>query len=258
MKLVILAGGLGTRIAEESETRPKPMVEIGNRPLLWHIMKIYAHYGVTEFIICLGYKGYMIKEFFINYQKHLSDLSINLKDGAIEVLQTQAEDWKVTLVDTGENTMTGGRLKRIAPYVADGPFCMTYGDGLSDIDLAAEMAFHRQHGKLATVAAVQPPGRFGVLSIEEKTGAVTSFQEKPGDEIGWINGGFFILDPAALDYIEDDMTSFEQGPLAGLARDGHLSAFKHSGFWLPCDTLRDKRELEKLWSTGRAPWHVWR
>ncbi|UIJ71069.1 glucose-1-phosphate cytidylyltransferase [Aurantimonas sp. HBX-1] len=255
MKLVILAGGLGTRIAEESETKPKPMVEVGGRPLLWHIMKSYAHHGITEFVICLGYKGYVIKEFFMNYQRHLSDVEINLKDGSHRILQSQAEDWKVTLIDTGENTMTGGRLKRVAPYVGDGTFCMTYGDGLADLDITAELAFHRSHGKLATVAAVQPPGRFGVLAVDD-SGHVASFQEKPSDEIGWINGGFFVLEPKVLDYIAGDATSFEQEPLKTLASDGQLSAFEHTGFWQPCDTLRDKRELEKLWAAG-APWRVW-
>lgn len=255
MKLVILAGGLGTRIAEESETKPKPMVEIGGRPLLWHIMKSYAFHGITEFVICLGYKGYVIKEFFMNYQRHLSDIEINLKDGSHRILQTQAEDWKVTLIDTGENTMTGGRLKRVAPYVGDSTFCMTYGDGLADLDVTAELAFHRSHGRLATVAAVQPPGRFGVLAVDD-SGHVSSFQEKPSDEIGWINGGFFVLEPKVLDYIAGDATSFEQEPLKTLASDGQLSAFEHTGFWQPCDTLRDKRELEKLWAAG-APWRVW-
>lgn len=257
MKLVILAGGLGTRIAEESETKPKPMVEIGGRPLLWHIMKTYAHHGVTEFIICLGYKGYVIKEFFMNYQRHLSDIEINLKDGSHRILGSQSEDWKVTLVDTGENTMTGGRLKRVAPYLGDETFCMTYGDGLSDVDLTAEFALHRQSGRLATVAAVQPPGRFGVLAIDDRSNEVSSFQEKPSDEIGWINGGFFVLEPKAIDYIAGDTTSFEQEPLANLAADGQLSAFRHTGFWHPCDTLRDKRELERLWASGRAPWRCW-
>lgn len=256
MKLVILAGGLGTRIAEESETKPKPMVEVGGRPLLWHIMKTYAHHGVSEFVICLGYKGYVIKEFFMNYQRHLSNLEINLKDGSTTVLESSAEDWKVTLIETGESTMTGGRLKRVAPYLGNETFCMTYGDGLSNIDITAELAFHRKHGKLATVAAVQPPGRFGVLAVEDD-GTVSSFQEKPSDEIGWINGGFFVLEPKAIDYIAGDETSFEQEPLKTLARDGQLAAFEHHGFWQPCDTLRDKRELEKHWAEGRAPWRVW-
>ncbi|MCO6387500.1 glucose-1-phosphate cytidylyltransferase [Aliihoeflea sp. 40Bstr573] len=256
MKLVILAGGLGTRIAEESETKPKPMVEVGGRPLLWHIMKTYAHHGVSEFVICLGYKGYVIKEFFMNYQRHLSNLEINLKDGSTTVLESSAEDWKVTLIETGESTMTGGRLKRVAPYLGNETFCMTYGDGLSNIDITAELAFHRKHGKLATVAAVQPPGRFGVLAVEDD-GTVSSFQEKPSDEIGWINGGFFVLEPKAIDYTAGDETSFEQEPLKTLARDGQLAAFEHHGFWQPCDTLRDKRELEKHWAEGRAPWRVW-
>lgn len=256
MKLVILAGGLGTRIAEESETKPKPMVDVGGRPLLWHIMKTYAHHGVHEFVICLGYKGYVIKEFFMNYQRHLSNLEINLKDGSTSILESSAEDWKVTLIETGENTMTGGRLKRVAPYLGNETFCMTYGDGLSNIDITAELAFHKKHGKLATVAAVQPPGRFGVLAVEDD-GSVSSFQEKPSDEIGWINGGFFVLEPKAIDYIAGDATSFEQEPLKNLARDGQLAAFEHNGFWQPCDTLRDKRELEKHWSEGQAPWRVW-
>lgn len=256
MKLVILAGGLGTRIAEESETKPKPMVEVGGRPLLWHIMKTYAHHGVTEFVICLGYKGYVIKEFFINYQRHLSNLEINLKDGSTRVLESSSEDWKVTLVETGEATMTGGRLKRVAPYLGDEAFCMTYGDGLSDIDISAELAFHKRHGKLATVAAVQPPGRFGVLAVEGDH-TVSSFQEKPSDEIGWINGGFFVLEPKVIDYIAGDEISFEQEPLKNLARDGQLAAFEHTGFWQPCDTLRDKRELERHWAQGKAPWRVW-
>lgn len=256
MKLVILAGGLGTRIAEESESKPKPMVEVGGRPLLWHIMKSYSHHGITDFVICLGYKGYVIKEFFMNYQRHLSDMEINLRDGSQRILGSQSEDWRVTLVDTGENTMTGGRLKRVAAHVGNETFCMTYGDGLADIDITAEIAFHRQHGRLATVAAVQPPGRFGVLEIDGASGHVSSFTEKPSDEIGWINGGFFVLEPKALDYIDGDATSFEQEPLKGLARDNQLAAFEHTGFWQPCDTLRDKRELEKLWASGAAPWRV--
>lgn len=253
MKLVILAGGFGTRIAEESETKPKPMVEVGGRPLLWHIMKTYAHHGVREFVVCLGYKGYVVKEFFMNYQRHLSNLEINLKDGSATTLESSAEDWKVTLIETGENTMTGGRLKRVAPYLGNETFCMTYGDGLSNIDITAELAFHKKHGKLATVAAVQPPARFGVLAVEDDK-SVSSFQEKPSNEIGWINGGFFVLEPKAIDYIAGDATSFEQEPLKNLARDGQLSAFEHTGFWQPCDTLRDKRELEKLWINGEAPW----
>ena len=256
MKAVILAGGLGTRIAEESDSKPKPMVEVGGRPLLWHIMKIYSHFGVNDFIICLGYKGYVIKEFFFNYYRHTSDLEINLSSGEHKILNSQSEDWKVTLVDTGPETMTGGRLKRVAPYLGNETFCLTYGDGLSNINIAAELDFHRSHGRLATVAAVQPPGRFGVLNIEEGS-QVTSFEEKPSDEIGWINGGFFVLEPKVIDYIDGDPTSWEREPLSNLARDHQLAAFHHNGFWQPCDTLRDKRELEKLWDSGSAPWHLW-
>ena len=256
MKAVILAGGFGTRIAEESDTKPKPMVEIGGKPLLWYIMKIYAHHGINDFVICLGYKGYVIKEFFFNYHRHMSDMSIDLKTGELRILNNQAEDWRVTLVDTGAETLTGGRLRRVAPYLEKETFCLTYGDGLADIDISAELAFHRQHGKLATVAAVQPPGRFGVLNIDSSH-RVTSFEEKPSDEIGWINGGFFVLEPGAIDYVEGDATSWERAPLANLAKDGQLAAFQHTGFWQPCDTLRDKRELEALWSLGKAPWRVW-
>ena len=253
MKAVILAGGLGTRIAEESDYRPKPMVEIGGRPLLWHIMKSYAKHGIKDFVICLGYKGYVIKEYFFNYYRHTANLEINLRTGEASVLDTQAEDWTITLIDTGQDTMTGGRVKRVRQYLGEETFCLTYGDGLSDIDISREVAFHRSHGKLATVAAVQPPGRFGVLNMG-KNASVTSFEEKPQDEIGWINGGFFVLEPAALDYIEGDDTSFERAPLANLAKDGQLMAFQHNGFWQPCDTLRDKRELQSLWDASKAPW----
>ena len=256
MKAVILAGGLGTRISEESDTKPKPMVEIGGKPLLWHIMKTYSRHGINDFVICLGYKGYVIKEFFFNYHRHMSDMVIDLKSGEHTILASQSEDWRITLIDTGPETMTGGRLKRVAPYLGDETFCMTYGDGLSDIDISAELAFHRQHGKLATVAAVQPPGRFGVLNIAQDAG-VTSFDEKPQGEIGWINGGFFVLEPQVIDYIRDDATSWERAPLSNLARDGQLAAFQHRGFWQPCDTLRDKRALEALWATGQAPWKSW-
>jgi glucose-1-phosphate cytidylyltransferase len=256
MKAVILAGGLGTRIAEESDTKPKPMVEVGGRPLLWHIMKIYAHHGVKDFVICLGYKGYVIKEFFFNYYRHMSDMRIDLRNGDTQILDSQAEDWRITLVDTGAETMTGGRLKRAAKYLDNETFCLTYGDGLSDVNIAKEIELHRKHGKLATVLAVQPPGRFGVLNLAVDQ-QVTSFEEKPSDEIGWINGGFFVLEPAAIDYVADDATSWERTPLMNLARDGQLKAWQHHGFWQPCDTLRDKRELEQLWHGGRAPWHVW-
>jgi glucose-1-phosphate cytidylyltransferase len=255
MKAVILAGGLGTRISEESDTKPKPMVEIGGKPLLWHIMKTYSSHGIKDFVICLGYKGYVIKEFFFNYYRHMSDMTIDLNSGDHQILNSQAEDWRITLVDTGAETMTGGRLKRVAPYLGQETFCLTYGDGLSDINITAEIEFHRQHGKLATVAAVQPPGRFGVLNIDPLR-HVTSFEEKPSDEIGWINGGFFVLEPDVISYIDGDATSWEREPLSNLARDGKLAAFHHSGFWQPCDTLRDKRELEALWSTGKAPWRI--
>lgn len=256
MKAVILAGGLGTRIAEESDARPKPMVEVGGKPLLWHIMKTYSHHGIKEFIICLGYKGYVIKEFFSNYYRHMSDIEIDLRTGEHRIINSQSEGWKVKLIDTGPETMTGGRLKRVAPYLGKETFCLTYGDGLSDIDITSEINCHKKHGKMATVAAVQPPGRFGVLNINERQ-EVLSFEEKPSDEIGWINGGFFVLEPGVVDYIEGDQTSWERAPLANLARDGQLSAFHHTGFWQPCDTLRDKRDLEKLWDTGAAPWKVW-
>lgn len=256
MKAVILAGGLGTRIAEESDTKPKPMVEVGGKPLLWHIMKTYSHHGINDFVVCLGYKGYVIKEFFFNYYRHMSDMTIDLKTGDHQILSSQAEDWRITLVDTGPETMTGGRLKRVAEYLGDETFCMTYGDGLANIDISTELAFHREHGKLATVAAVQPPGRFGVLNIDASN-RVSSFDEKPRDEIGWINGGFFVLEPDVISYIEGDATSWERAPLSGLAAKGQLAAFRHTGFWQPCDTLRDKRELEALWATGCAPWRCW-
>lgn len=256
MKAVILAGGLGTRIAEESDTKPKPMVEIGGKPLLWYIMKTYAHHGIKDFVICLGYKGYVIKEFFFNYYRHMSDMTIDLKTGDHRILNSQAEDWRITLVDTGSETMTGGRLKRVAPYLGQETFCLTYGDGLANINISAELEFHRNHGKLATVAAVQPPGRFGVLNIDPAN-QVSSFEEKPSDELGWINGGFFVLEPGVIPYIEGDDTSWERAPLTNIAKDGQLAAFHHTGFWQPCDTLRDKRELETLWASGNAPWCLW-
>ena len=256
MQAVILAGGFGTRLAEESDYRPKPMVEIGGRPLLWHIMKIYSHHGVNDFIVCLGYKGYMIKEFFFNYYRHTADLQIDLGKGTHRVLNSQSEDWTVTLVDTGTDTMTGGRLKRVGPYLSDSTFCLTYGDGLADVDIRGGIDFHRRHGRLATVTAVTPPGRFGVLNLGSDS-EVSSFEEKPRDETGWINGGFFVFERGILDYIDGDATSLEDGTLRRVARDGKLMAFQHHGFWQPCDTLRDKRALEALWSTGRAPWGVW-
>ncbi len=251
-KAVILAGGLGTRLMEETESRPKPMVEIGGKPILWHIMKSYSRHGVNEFIICLGYKGYVIKEYFANYYLHLADVTIDLGRNEIEVHRGNAEPWKVTLVDTGAATMTGGRLKRIRGYLGAGPFCMTYGDAVSTVDIRALVAFHQAHGKLATVTAVRPPARFGALAMEGE--AVRGFREKPlGDHLS-VNGGFFVLQPEVLDRIEGDATVWEREPLEGLAAEGELRAFQHDGFWQPMDTLREKRILEELWSSGQAPW----
>ena len=256
MKAVILAGGLGTRISEESDNKPKPMVEIGGKPLLWHIMKTYSHHGIREFIICLDYKGYVIKEFFFNYYRHMANFEVDLATGDHKIFDSKSEDWIVTLVDTGATTMTGGRIKQVAPYLNDGVFCLTYGDGLADIDITSEIDFHRRHGKLATVAAVQPPGRFGVLNLAEYN-VVSSFEEKPSNEIGWINGGFFVLDPKVIQYISGDEVSWEEEPLRNIARDGELVAYIHRGFWQPCDTLRDKRQLEQLWLSEQARWAVW-
>jgi glucose-1-phosphate cytidylyltransferase len=247
---------MGTRISEESDYRPKPMIEIGGRPLLWHIMKSYSRFGIDDFIICLGYKGHVIKEFFLDYPRFSSDLTIDLKSHDYSVIGSKTEDWRVTLIDTGLKTMTGGRIKRIAPLLGDETFCLTYGDGLSDLDIGAEIAFHKSHGRLATVTAVQPPGRFGVLEIDGSE-RVESFEEKPSNEIGWINGGFFVLEPEVVKYIADDQSSWEKAPLAELARAGQLMAYKHTGFWQPCDTLRDKRVLEDLWDSGSAPWKKW-
>lgn len=256
MKAVILAGGLGTRISEESHLRPKPMITIGDKPILWHIMKIYSAHGINDFIICLGYKGYVVKEYFANYFLHMSNVTFDMENNSMEVHQQHAEPWKVSLIDTGEDTMTGGRIKRIKPYVGNEDFCVTYGDGLSDIDITAEIAFHKKHGKLATVAAIQPPGRYGALNIENET--VDSFYEKPAGDGSWVNGGFFILNPALIDkYIKDDSTHFEQEPLRTLATDGQLKAFQHRGFWQPMDTLREKNLLEDLWCSGKAPWKKW-
>lgn len=257
MKAVILAGGLGTRIAEETQVRPKPMIEIGGKPILWHIMKSYGAHGVKEFIICCGYKGYVIKEYFANYFLHTSDVSFTMENNQMEVHQRFAEPWRVTLVDTGEATMTGGRLKRIRNYLgSDDDFCFTYGDGLADIDIGAKIEFHRSHGKLATVTAVQPQGRYGALELENT--AVKGFIEKPHGDGGWINGGYFVASPKVLDRIAGDETPWELGPLQSLASDNQLEAFQHSGFWHPMDTLRDKLMLEELWSNGRAPWRVWK
>ncbi|RMD82558.1 MAG: glucose-1-phosphate cytidylyltransferase [Chloroflexi bacterium] len=256
MKAVILAGGLGTRISEETHLKPKPMIEIGGRPILWHIMKIYAAHGVNDFVICCGYKGYLIKEYFANYFLHMSDVTFDMEHNTMEVHKRQAEPWRVTLVDTGEETLTGGRLKRVAAYVEnEKAFCFTYGDGLADIDLTQEIAFHLRHGKLATVAAVQPPGRYGALQMEGNR--VCGFTEKPRGDGGYINGGFFILSPKCLDLIAGDQTSFEGEPLAQLAQMGELVAFVHEGFWQPMDTLRDKNHLEALWNSGKAPWKIW-
>jgi glucose-1-phosphate cytidylyltransferase len=253
MQVVILAGGLGTRISEESALRPKPMIEIGGRPILWHIMKIYAAHGFRDFIICCGYKGYQIKEYFANYFLHMSDVTFDMEKNAIEVHSKKAEPWRVTLIDTGEQTQTGGRLKRIAPYLT-GDFCMTYGDGVGSVDITQLVAFHQAHGKLATMTATQPPGRFGAMDLDGS--AVRSFQEKPADG-GWINGGYFVLSPKVLDLIAGDETLWERGPLESLAKQGQLEAYLHHGFWQPMDTLRDKTTLEDLWRTNAAPWKVW-
>lgn len=257
MKAVILAGGLGTRISEETHLKPKPMIEIGGRPLLWHILKLYSAHGVNEFVICCGYRGYVIKEYFANYFLHMSDITFDMARNKMEVHHQKAEPWKVTLVDTGDDTLTGGRLKRVASYVEnEEDFCFTYGDGLSNIDISAEIAFHRRHGRWATVTAVQPPGRYGALQLNGDH-EVEAFVEKPRGDGGFINGGFFVLSPQCLDLIEGDSTSWETDPLNELARSGQLMAFEHRGFWQPMDTLRDKTLLENLWDGGRAPWKIW-
>lgn len=255
MQAVILAGGFGTRISEESHLRPKPMIEIGGKPILWHIMKIYAFHGITDFVICLGYRGYMIKEYFANYILHSSDVTINAKTGEIIYHNSLAEPWSITLVDTGENSMTGGRLKRVASHLR-GTFCMTYGDGVSDINIREEIAFHKNHGRQATVAAVTPPGRYGALEID-KTGHVERFIEKPPGDEGRINGGFFVLEPSVIDRIQGDSSSFEGAPLEMMAADRQLVAFRHPGFWHAMDTLRDRNYLEALWASGKAPWKIW-
>lgn len=255
MKVVILAGGLGTRISEETMVRPKPMVEIGGKPILWHIMKIYSSHGLNDFIICLGYKGYMIKEYFANYFLHMSDVTFDMTENRMQVHQNSAEPWRITLVDTGESTMTGGRLRRVREYIGDADFCLTYGDGVGNVNLTELIAFHKNHGKLATVTATQPPGRFGSLVIQDRK--VLRFEEKPQGDSGWINGGFFVLKSKVIDYIESDATTWEHEPLERLAADGQLLAFPHSGFWQPMDALRDKIHLEDLWSSGHAPWKIW-
>lgn len=255
MKAVVLAGGLGTRISEETSLRPKPMIEIGGKPVLWHILKMYSHFGINDFVICLGYKGYMVKEYFANYFLHTSDVTFDLARNEMQVHHRHAEPWRVTLVDTGELTQTGGRLKRASEFLDGETFCFTYGDGLSDIDIGAELAFHSEHGTLATVCAVRPPGRFGALDINGNR--ITRFTEKPQGDGSWINGGFFVLEPDALGYIDDDNTVWEREPLEALARDGQLAAYPHEGFWQPMDTLRDKIKLEELWQGGSAPWKRW-
>jgi glucose-1-phosphate cytidylyltransferase len=255
MKAVILAGGLGTRISEESHLRPKPMIEIGGKPILWHIMKIYSSYGIDEFIVCLGYRGYVIKEYFANYFLHMSDVTFDMSANRMEVHQASAEPWRVTLVDTGENTMTGGRLKRVAKYLGDDDFCFTYGDGVSDIDIGALLAHHRSEGRRATLTAVQPPGRYGALVLDGDR--VDRFDEKPRGDNAWINGGFFVLSPSVIDLIDGDSTHWEREPLERLTAAGELSAYRHRGFWQAMDTLRDKTLLEQLWTEDRAPWKRW-
>lgn len=255
MKAVILAGGLGTRLSEETQLKPKPMAEIGGKPILWHILKIYSAHGVNDFIICLGYKGYVIKEYFANYFLHMSDVTFDMANNHMEVHQNNAEPWRVTLVDTGEKTMTGGRLRRVKKFLGDEDFCFTYGDGVADVNVTELIEFHRRKKTLATVTAVQPPGRYGVLDTEDHT--VRGFLEKPQGDGGWINGGFFVLSPKLLDYIADDNTSWEGEPMNRLAREGRLTAYYHTGFWQPMDTLREKNYLEELWVSGKAPWKVW-
>jgi len=255
VKAVILAGGFGSRLSEETDLKPKPMIEIGGKPILWHIMKGYSAHGVSNFVICLGYKGYVIKEYFANYFLHMCDVTFDIARNEMEVHQSMAEPWRVTLVETGEETMTGGRLQRVLGYVDDGDFCFTYGDGVADVDISALMTFHREHGAIATVTAVQPPGRFGAMEVDGDR--ILRFQEKPRGDGAWINGGFFVLSPEVGRYLDGDDTVWEQEPLRRLAEDGQLSSFRHKGFWQPMDTLRDKRHLEELWESGEAPWKVW-
>lgn len=256
MKVVILAGGFGTRLAEETGLRPKPLVEIGGKPILWHIMKMYEKAGFNDFIICCGYKSHMIKNYFVNYFMENYDITVDLENNSVEFLGKPSERWKVTMVDTGLNTMTGGRIKKIAPYVGDETFCLTYGDGVSDVDIPALLASHKQSRLKATVTSVPSPGRFGILDINDH-GLVTKFHEKPDNEMGWINGGFFVLEPSIFNYIDGESSTWEKEPLEQLAQDGELNSFKHTGFWKPMDSLRDKRELEELWESDRAPWKSW-
>ena len=256
MKAVILAGGLGTRLSEETTIKPKPMVEVGGKPILWHIMKCYSMHGINDFVICCGYKGYIIKEFFANYFLHTSDVTFDMQNNTMEVHSRHAEPWKVTLVDTGEESMTGGRLKRVREFVEDEEaFCLTYGDGVSNVDISASIAFHKKHGKLGTVTAVQPPGRFGAIDLDGQR--IVSFREKPHGDGSWINGGYFVLSPNVIDYIAGDSTLWEKEPMEKLALDGQFDAFMHPGFWQPMDTLRDKVHLEELWASGKAPWKCW-
>ncbi|WP_373989526.1 glucose-1-phosphate cytidylyltransferase [Duganella sp. BuS-21] len=256
MKAVILAGGLGTRLSEETTVKPKPMIEVGGKPVLWHILKSYSAHGINDFVICCGYRGYVIKEFFANYFLHTSDVTFDLQKNSMEVHERFAEPWKVTLVDTGADTLTGGRLKRVRRYVEnDEAFCFTYGDGVSDLNIAASIAFHKAHGKLATMTAVQPPGRFGAIDIAGQS--ITSFKEKPQGDGAWVNGGYFVLSPKVIDYIADDSTTWEKEPMERLAAEGQIDAYRHDGFWQPMDTLRDKMHLEDLWHSGKAPWKAW-
>jgi glucose-1-phosphate cytidylyltransferase len=255
MKAIILAGGLGTRISEETSVRPKPMIEVGGKPVLWHIMKTYSAHGINDFVVCCGYKGYVIKEYFANYFLHMSDVTFDMRNNKMEVHQQSAEPWRVTLVDTGENTMTGGRIKRVAEHIGDEDFCCTYGDGISDVNITELIKFHKQHGKLATLTATQPPGRFGALALSGNE--VLNFQEKPHGDGSWINGGFFVLSPKVLNYIAGDETVWEREPMERLAKEGQIAAHFHSGFWQPMDTLRDKMHLEELWASGNAPWKTW-
>jgi glucose-1-phosphate cytidylyltransferase len=255
MKVVILAGGIGTRISEETHLKPKPMIEIGGKPILWHIMKIYSAHGLTEFVICLGYKGYVIKEYFANYFLHTSDVTFDLAKNSMTTHRKYSEPWRVTLVDTGEKTQTGGRIRRVREYLGNEDFCLTYGDGVADVDIGALLAFHRAQKVLATVTAVRPPGRFGIVKVKENK--VTGFREKPDGDGAWVSGGFFVVSPGVVDTIESDDTVWEHGPLQRLAADGQLAAHMHKGFWQPMDHLRDKQYLESLWATGKAPWKVW-
>ena len=257
MKAVILAGGFGTRLSEETTVRPKPMVDIGDQPILWHIMKIYSAHGITDFVVCCGYKGEVIKQYFAEYRRLRSDVTFDFRTDTETVLRNHCEPWTVTLIDTGLNTMTGGRLKRVRDYVGDETFCLTYGDGVSNVDLGALIDFHRQQDTLATLTAIQPPGRFGVFNLQNGDGRIRRFREKPSGNSAWINGGFFVLEPGVFSYIEGDDTIWEQGPLETLARNGELSAYRHDGFWHPMDTLRDRNTLESMWESGEAPWKVW-